>query len=153
MDIKFWLYVAIFLYVLCPFDLLPDFFVGPGWIDDLFLLGVLGWYHFVYRHRRPANQSHHGARHENAKRAEGGYHQGSGFEEQERASHKTTPNDPYDVLGIERNASSDEIKAAYRRLVNQYHPDKLMHLGEEFRVLAEKRFKEIQQAYQELKGS
>jgi DnaJ-class molecular chaperone len=35
-------------------------------------------------------------------------------------------------------------------LAGQYHPDKVSHLGEEFRQLAEKRFKEIQVAYQEL---
>ena len=33
----------------------------------------------------------------------------------------------------------------------KYHPDRVMHLGEEFRALADKRFKEIQQAYMELK--
>jgi DnaJ like chaperone protein len=32
-----------------------------------------------------------------------------------------------------------------------YHPDKVIHLGEEFRELAENRFKEIQKAYQELR--
>jgi DnaJ like chaperone protein len=56
------------------------------------------------------------------------------------------------VLGIERSASVEEIKHAYRELASKYHPDKLEHLGEEFKVLAEKRFKEIQQAYQELTG-
>jgi DnaJ-class molecular chaperone len=54
------------------------------------------------------------------------------------------------VLGVGRNATSEQIKQAYRQLANQYHPDKVIHLGEEFRELAEKRFKEIQEAYQKL---
>ncbi|MEJ2219960.1 MAG: J domain-containing protein, partial [Desulfobacterales bacterium] len=58
--------------------------------------------------------------------------------------------DPYRVLGIDRSASIEEIKHAYRDLAGKYHPDKLEHLGDEFKVLAETRFKDIQQAYQEL---
>ena len=58
--------------------------------------------------------------------------------------------DPHRILGIERGATPEEIKSAYRRLAVKYHPDKLEHLGDEFRELAEKRFKEIQEAYQEL---
>ena len=58
--------------------------------------------------------------------------------------------DPYAALGVARDAPAGEIKHAYRELANKYHPDKVSHLGEEFRLLAEKRFKEIQAAYQQL---
>jgi DnaJ like chaperone protein len=58
--------------------------------------------------------------------------------------------DPYTVLEIPKDATEEQIKTAYRKLANKYHPDKVLHLGEEFRKLAEKRFKEIQKAYQEL---
>jgi DnaJ like chaperone protein len=58
--------------------------------------------------------------------------------------------DPHAVLGVSRNASPAEIRQAYRELAQRYHPDKVNHLGEEFRELAEKRFKEVQHAYQEL---
>ena len=44
----------------------------------------------------------------------------------------------------------EEIKNAYKQLANKYHPDKVLHLGEEFKKMAEERFKEIQEAYREL---
>ena len=60
--------------------------------------------------------------------------------------------DPYKILEIRRGASQEDIKRAYRQLAGKYHPDKVEHLGDEFKVIAEKRFKEIQQAYQELRS-
>ena len=63
---------------------------------------------------------------------------------------KATSKDPYTVLGVGRSSPPEEIKRAYRRLATKYHPDKVNHMGEEFRELAERRFKEIQEAYQEI---
>lgn len=51
------------------------------------------------------------------------------------------PKDYYEILGVPRNASPDEIKRAYRRLAQQHHPDK----GGD-----EKKFKEVNEAYQVL---
>jgi len=53
----------------------------------------------------------------------------------------------YEILGIESGADFDTIKSAYRRLSVQYHPDKVGHLGEEFRKVAEEKMKEINVAY------
>jgi DnaJ like chaperone protein len=53
----------------------------------------------------------------------------------------------YSVLGLEPEASDEEIKKAYRKLSMQYHPDKVRHLGEEFRNVAEEKMKEINAAY------
>lgn len=50
--------------------------------------------------------------------------------------------DPYEILGVARTASQDEIKKAYRRLAKKYHPD--VNKGDKS---AEEKFKEISQAY------
>ena len=53
----------------------------------------------------------------------------------------------YAVLGLEQGADKDAIKKAYRKLCMKYHPDKVRHLGEEFRIVAEGKMKEINAAY------
>ena len=54
--------------------------------------------------------------------------------------------DFYEVLGVERGASADEIKKAYRKLAIKYHPDK--NPGDK---KAEEQFKEISNAFEVLK--
>ena len=54
--------------------------------------------------------------------------------------------DFYEILGVDRDASAEEIKKSYRRLAREYHPD--VNPGDKE---AEARFKEISQAYQTLK--
>lgn len=53
--------------------------------------------------------------------------------------------DPYEVLGISRNASDDEVKRAYRDLTRKYHPD--ANVNNPLADLAEEKFKEVQEAY------
>lgn len=55
----------------------------------------------------------------------------------------------YRVLGVSVDASPDEIRAAYRKLRTQYHPDKVAHLGAELIALAEAKSKLINRAYEE----
>lgn len=56
--------------------------------------------------------------------------------------------DPYKVLGVERNASDEEIKKAYRALSRRYHPD--ANINNPNKAQAEEKFKEIQQAYNQI---
>ena len=130
-----WIIFLAALYLISPIDLLPDFILGIGWLDDLALAGFVLYYLFYMKKRREPSPS------------------GARFREDPRSNQKQegAPRpSPYQVLGVDRNATKEEIKTAYRRLAGQYHPDRVSHLGEEFRVLAEQKFKEIQEAYQEL---
>jgi DnaJ like chaperone protein len=53
----------------------------------------------------------------------------------------------YTVLGVDETADFAAIKKAYRTLSMQYHPDKVAHLGAEFKRAAEEKMKEINAAY------
>jgi DnaJ like chaperone protein len=148
---KFFLPLLALLYAVCPYDLFPDFFAGLGWIDDLIILFLLWWYFFVYRKRQDrldgTNEKNRGSHSERGgEEGRGGASRQAGDHSGEQEAAKS----PYTVLGVEKNASREEIKKAYRKLAGKYHPDRVNHLGEEFKDLAERRFKEIQEAYQEL---
>jgi uncharacterized membrane protein YkvA (DUF1232 family) len=136
------------IYALSPYDILPDFLVGWGWLDDIILLYVL-WRVFKTLGQKPSGfqnyyrQSRYSSQY--SKESSQKDTHGTNRFQQENA-----PKDPYAVLNIPKNASQEEIKKAYRELANKYHPDKVHHLGDEFRELAEMRFKEIEEAYREL---
>lgn len=59
--------------------------------------------------------------------------------------------DPFKVLGLTREATDDEVKKAYRRLAMKYHPDKVEGMGEEMKKNAEAQFREINEAYEQIK--
>jgi uncharacterized membrane protein YkvA (DUF1232 family) len=147
---KYLIYLIIILYALSPIDLVPEWIAGPfGLIDDIIVIGALYWY-FIYR---PAKMRTH---YHKSYYREGQGPRGEGFQENRQRAQQPgkdfSKKDPYEVLGVARGASCDEIKNAYRKLANKYHPDKVNYLGEEFKELADKRFKEIQEAYEQLGG-
>lgn len=116
------------LYFVWPIDLVPDIFGPLGRVDDLLVLALVAWQ--AYRMR---------------KRSSTKMNAGSGGTEA-----VTQPKNPYQVLGLAPGASQDDIDARYRLLAQQYHPDKVNHLGEELQNLAHQKMLEITEAYKAL---
>ncbi|WP_347923136.1 TerB family tellurite resistance protein [Pontimicrobium sp. SW4] len=56
----------------------------------------------------------------------------------------------YKILEIDKSATVDEIKKAYRKMAKKYHPDRVIHLGEEHQKGAEEKFRQVQEAYEQL---
>lgn len=154
-----WLLIAIILvglYVILRIDLLPDVIPVIGWLDDTFLVGLLIYYfrykklprflrslgRFFFKGSGSAQNSGQG-RSENQGQGSGAHGAGSGGSGRVK--------DPYAVLGVRKGAGREEIQAAYREAVQKYHPDKVSHLGDEFQQLAQQKFVEIQNAYDQLK--
>jgi len=131
------------LYVLFPRDLVPDFLVGWGWIDDAVILFLLWRF---YRRQRELRQTG-GRPDRNQQTSHQNRQAGDNRQQRSADAGDRGRRSPYAVLEIEPGASQNEIKSAYRRLAAQYHPDKVQHLGKDLQELAETRFKEIQQAY------
>lgn len=57
----------------------------------------------------------------------------------------------YKILEIDPNASDQEVKKAYRKMANKYHPDKVSHLGEDFQKAANQKFQKVNEAYEKIK--
>ena len=70
-----------------------------------------------------------------------------------QGTYKPSIKDAYAVLGVEKSASDADVKKAYRRLMNQHHPDKLASKGlpEEMMTMAKEKTQEIKAAYEDVK--
>ncbi len=73
--------------------------------------------------------------------------------EQSRDTTRAAPadKDPHAILGLDRSADERAIKRAYRKLISQYHPDKLGDLPDELKRRAGERAREINAAYERLR--
>jgi len=137
-NLKTWLIVIAVGYLIFPRDLIPDFLGrGLGLVDDLLLIALLTYYYRKYVREYSA-------------RATRGQAQRERSEREEEAKDSETAFDPYEILGVSPSASKETIRAAYRARMQEYHPDKVAHLGEELRELAHRKAQQIQRAYEEL---
>ena len=139
-----WLIVAAIVYLVMPYDLLPDFLGLPGRIDDVLIMGWLAWFYRNHLQQYVARESEKGQT--------GQTEAGSGGQGATRATKSSMAFDAYEVLGVTRSASSDAIQEAYRSRMQEYHPDKVAHLGEELQQLAHEKSQQIQRAYRQLHG-
>ncbi len=136
------------LYLLSPVDLFPDFLGLPGRIDDF--LVALGTLYFLYTGSRKIR----GTGRSGGARSRRSEEQGRSDrrESADGSSRQRSPGseDPYDLLGVTRSDSLDEIRRRYRERLLQYHPDRVQHLGREFQEMAEAKTKEINEAFRKI---
>lgn len=83
-----------------------------------------------------------------------GFGQGS-YQSSAQTRHATSLSDAYAILGVDKSASDAEVKKAYRRLMSQHHPDKLVAKGlpEEMLKDATEKTQQIKDAYEQVKAS
>ena len=142
-----WVILVLFLiliYILSPLDIVPDIIPLLGWLDDTFLVGLFVYY-LRYRQLPAFVSKVIGFFSKKSGKIPGD--DSSGFSSGGASKGGAAAKDPYEVLGVRPNATPEEIHAAYRLAARQYHPDKVAHLGEEFRELAQQKFVEIRKAY------
>ena len=143
LDLKILLILVGLAYLISPLDIIPDYLLPlVGWIDD----GVILWaiIHLIRHGKLPGFSR--GAKSRPTPEQEiprAGANNGK---------RSPSPGNPYDILGIPRDASWDQIQAAYKEGIKKYHPDKVAHLGDEFAQLANEKFLDIQDAFNALKN-
>jgi len=128
--LKIFLLVVGLLYFLFPHDLIRDFIPVLGYFDDL---ALILWILYVLRQKQLRSKKF---RHEYSKNNQPG---------------DENLKNPYEILGISKNSSDEDVKKAYKELVSKYHPDRVEHLGEDFKKIAHEKFVEIKNAYEEIK--
>lgn len=125
------LWVLPILYFILPIELVPDYFPIFGRIDDLIIIFLIvnafnraGFYEHFFKNARRTGNTRAGSDNR----------------------HHIKP--PHEVLGVARNADQATIKSAYRKLIKAYHPDRFAHLGPDYEAEAQRKTREIIQAYQ-----
>ncbi len=139
-----YLILAALVYLVFPYDLLPDFLGLLGRVDDLVIMAWLAWFYRNHARQFLANAKASGSSEHSANAGPG--------QTVPPPPNPTAALSPYEVLGIARGASSEAIQDAYRKQMQQYHPDKVAHLGEDLQKLATEKSQQIQRAYKQLGG-
>lgn len=148
-----WLWlILVALYFISPVDIFPDFLGLPGRVDD-FLVALVGLYYMYSHSSRRQRRAGPGT---GAGRARSPREPG-GAEEKDAGSGEASgsgggPPDPYAVLGVSREASFPEIRRRYRQRLLEIHPDRVQHLGPEFREMAERKTLELNEAYRRVRA-
>ena len=57
----------------------------------------------------------------------------------------------YKILEIQKSATDNQVKKAYRNLAKKHHPDKIQHLGDAYVKAAQEKFQKVQKAYERIK--
>ena len=136
------------LYVLSPVDLLPDFLGVPGRLDDL--LVALGTLFYLYSASKKGPGTDRSRRERASREGRQGHQDRRGSDSDSSGRAGRDSMDPYEVLGVDRGESFEEIRSRYKERLLQYHPDHVQHLGKEFEEIAERKTKEITEAYQQI---
>ena len=71
------------------------------------------------------------------------------FESLQAMFFKSTDN-AYKILEIEKSATDNEVKKAFRTMAKKYHPDKVQHMDEAYIKGAEQKFRKVQEAYEQI---
>ena len=126
-----------------------DFLFGIGGADGAFQQSELNMLRLISQYLGISQSDYTSIHERHAGYGGTGYSDHSG---NAGGSNRSTYNkDPYKVLGINSNASDDDVRKAYRKMAMKYHPDRVAGMGEEMQRNAADQMKEINQAYDEIK--
>jgi len=121
------------IYFISPFDLIPDRFGWISRIDDFAVMIYLWW---KYQKIIAKNSTKTRA--------------GTEAPKEPPPSATRVERSSYEVLEVPIGATKEQIESSYKKLMTQYHPDKVTHLGPDLQKLAHEKTIEIQRAYEEL---
>lgn len=160
--LKILLLILGLVYFISPVDIIPEILIPYlGWIDDSVVMWAV--YHLFRYGRMPEinawkknlfstphfqnDRFKNTSAQDKSKQYQKKSPSGNDATDTEQSREKKPPETPYEILGVRKDASKKDIQKAYKDAVKKYHPDKVSHLGEEFFILANEKFIEIQKAY------
>ena len=82
---------------------------------------------------------------------EGGGHRSNQQQQSRKKAGEKSDAEYLAILGLPQGATNEQLREAYKKMISQYHPDRVANLGKELQELATKKTKDINEAYQTLK--